>query len=664
MGGSVRRAAHGRDAPGFEDEEVALKLLVANRGEIAIRVLHAARDLGWPTVAVSPEDDAGSLHLRRADEALRLPGAGAAAYLDSTALIAAARDCGAQAVHPGYGFLSESAEFAQACEEAGLVFVGPGPEALEIFGDKAKALALADECGVPTLERTHGETSLDAAKELLASLGGDAALMVKALAGGGGRGMRVARNVGELEEAFARCASEAEAAFGRGDLYVERFVPHARHLEIQVAGDHTGAVIHLGERECTLQRRHQKLVEIAPSPNLSTDLRDALCQAALQMAGKVHYTSLGTFEFLLDAVSGDFFFLETNARLQVEHTVTEEVTGVDLVQAQLRMANGSSLADLGLTQAAISQPRGFAVQARINLETLGADGSVRPSGGTLGVYEPPSGAGIRVDGYGYAGYTTNPRFDSLLAKVVAWSSGEFSDALRKAERAVSEFRIEGVATNLPFLSALLQHPAVASHQITTAFLEENSADLAAAASASARALSQTTGSVSVGAKLGTTDPLAILDHGRSGTPSSSSAPATPALPNAAAAPPGAVAIPAPLQGTLVSLLVEVGAEVGLGQPLLVMEAMKMEHVDSGGVQRHRACAWPVAAGDTVFEGQPLIFLEEAEVVGEAAEVAAEIDLDRIRPDLQEVFERHSFGQDESRPDAVARRQQDWPAHGA
>ncbi|MEP1906377.1 MAG: biotin carboxylase N-terminal domain-containing protein, partial [Nitratireductor sp.] len=302
------------------------KLLIANRGEIAIRIARAASEVGLQSVAVYSDDDARSLHLRMADEAVALKGSGAAAYLDMDGIIAAAKGAGCDAIHPGYGFLSENAAFAAKCADAGLAFVGPRPEVLDRFGDKASARALAAECDVPLLEGTSGATSLEEArdwfKKLVAREGDGAAIMLKAVAGGGGRGMRAVRALEELDEAYARCQSEAKAAFGIGDVYLERFIPNARHIEVQILGDGT-EVTHLWERECTIQRRHQKLMEIAPSPSLSPDMRERLIEDALTLARRIGYDNIGTFEFLVDADrDGGYAFIEANARLQVEHTVT------------------------------------------------------------------------------------------------------------------------------------------------------------------------------------------------------------------------------------------------------------------------------------------------------------------------------------------------------
>ena len=376
------------------------KLLIANRGEIAIRIAEAAAELGIATVAVHSQDDANSLHTRRTDEVQALKGRGAAAYLDIAGVIEAAKAAKCDAVHPGYGFLSENAEFARACAKAKIRFVGPTPEQLALFGDKAAARAQAIRCKVPVLPGTDGAVDAAGAVAFFRK-NAKAGIALKAIAGGGGRGMRLIRKEDEIADAFARASAEALSAFGNGALYAERLVSKARHIEIQIVGDGKGGVAALGERECTLQRRSQKIVELAPSPNLPEVLRKKIVAAAVTMAKSVSYRSLGTFEFLVE--DNEFFFIEANPRLQVEHTVTEEVWGVDLVQAQLK----GVLPD-------IQGPRGAAIQLRINMETMTADGSAKPGGGTLTVFEPPSGPGVRVDTYGYAGYRTNPNFDSLL----------------------------------------------------------------------------------------------------------------------------------------------------------------------------------------------------------------------------------------------------------
>lgn len=626
-------------------------LLIANRGEIAIRIARAASELGLRSVAVYSQDDAKSLHIRRAEQAVALQGAGPRAYLDARQIISAAKAAGCDAVHPGYGFLSESAAFARACRDAGLVFVGPRAEILELFGDKTQARSLALRLNVPVMSGTFAATTLAQARGFLRSLGSAGQMMIKASAGGGGRGMRVVAAEDELADAYARCQSEAIAAFGVGDVYVEEYFPRARHLEMQVIGDGR-SVSHLWERECTLQRRHQKLVEMAPSPTLSEGLRERLVQSALQIASEVRYDNAGTFEFLVDASdegSGRFAFIEANARLQVEHTVTEEVLGIDIVQAQLQIAAGRTLAELRLQQSDIPRPRGVAMQLRVNMETMRPDGSTKPSGGTLQVFEPPGGRGIRVDTFGYAGYATTPSFDSLLAKVIVHApSGELADVVQRAYRALCEFRIEGVATNIGFLQSLLRHPAVIGNAVDTGFIERNVAELVGADAGHPRLFvevqSNGNRSALAGARVNTDDPLAVLAHGKQASSAARSA----------AVVASGDALCAPLQGTIVSIDVHEGDAVRRGQQVLVMESMKMEHVitatDSGHVRRIA-----VSVGDAVLEGAPLVEIDGAEV-GHHAEVTEQsIDLDHIRRDLQEVQNRKQRTLDASRPAAVARR---------
>ena len=642
-------------------------LLIANRGEIAIRIARAAAELGLRTVAVFSDDDAQSLHTRKTDDALPLGGAGPAAYLDAGRIVELAKQAGCEAIHPGYGFLSENADFARRCAEAGISFVGPRPDILELFGDKVQARALAQRCGVPVLPGTSQPTSLDEARAFFASLGDGGAMLIKAVAGGGGRGMRMVHSADELEEAYARCRSEAKTAFGNGDVYVERLIPRARHIEVQIVGDGSGAVSHVWERECSIQRRHQKLVEVAPSPGLPVPLRDRLIAAAVRLAETVKYNSLGTFEFLVDAATAEdeaeYAFIETNARLQVEHTVTEEVTGLDLVKLQLQLAAGQSLAGLAFEQADVPQPRGFALQARINMETMQADGDARPAGGLLNTFELPSGPGLRVDSFGYAGYRTSPRFDSLLAKLVASSpSREFRDVVTRAYRALCECKIEGVATNIPFLQSLLGHPDFVENRVYTRFVEEHIADLVSAEQQHQQlfftpAADAGPESRLAGVKVDAGDPLAVLHFGKG--EGDGQALTTTAAPAAAPAveivgPEGSVAVTAPMQGTIVSIAIHQGEAVYSGKQLLIMEAMKMEHViaaELNGIVQEVT----VAEGDTVYEGHPLVFIEEGEVDVAASREQQEIDLDYIRPDLAEVVERHEIGLDAARPQAVARR---------
>ena len=632
------------------------KLLVANRGEIAIRIFRTAADLGMRSVAIYPPDDGGSLHVEKADAAIALPGRGVAAYLDGAAILRAARETGATAIHPGYGFLSENAAFASACAEAGITFVGPTPEILELFGDKHRARQLAREVGVPTPPGTAAPTTLEEARAFMAGLGAGAAVMVKAVAGGGGRGMRPVLAVGELEEAFTRCRSEATAAFGSGDLYVEQLVRRARHIEVQVIGD--GAeVAHLWERDCSLQRQRQKLVEFAPAPNLDARLRQQLLDAALTLARAANYRSLGTFEFLVDDSSGAFYFIEANPRLQVEHTVTEAVTGLDLVELQLRLAGGATLAELGLASGAGPEPRGMAMQLRINVETMQPDGSARPGGGVLSTFEPPSGPDIRVDGYGYAGYATNPAYDSLLAKLIVFArTGRVEDVTAKGYRALCEFNIAGAPTNIAFLQAVLLDRDVRAGTLLTSFVESNASTLIASAAAAHPRLyaapkhDQKRGA-RAGAKVDAADPLSVLAYGQAAREGQGPK-AGPA--GAEDLPDGMIAIRTPMQGTVISIAVAVGDAVPVGAEVAVMEAMKMEHVikaTAGGIVR----ALHAESGDTLWEDQLLLSLEPSEVAAQALGSADELDLDAIRPDLAEVLARRALTRDENRPDAVGRR---------
>ena len=624
------------------------RLLIANRGEIAVRIARTAADIGLATVAVHASDDGASLHTRVAGQAVALKGSGPAAYLDGEAILAVAKATDADAIHPGYGFLSENAGFARMCEAAGVTFVGPTPEALEAFGDKARARSLALSCGIPVQPGTQGPTTLEAAKAFLASLGEGAAVMVKALSGGGGRGMRPASSVVELEAAFERCASEALSAFGDDRLYVEAFVSQARHIEVQILGD-GHEVVHLWDRDCSLQRQRQKVVEIAPALTVDKKLRMAMLEAAVGLGRSVGYRGLGTVEFLVDQATGWFVFIETNPRLQVEHTVTEAVLGLDLVALQIEIARGRSLADLNLTEGKVPAPRGIAVQARVNLETMAADGSAKPSGGTLSAYDPPSGPGVRVDGFAYAGYRTSARYDSLLAKLITHTTGDLTAALAKTHRALSEFRIAGAATNIGFLQALLTHPDVVAGAGHTRLIEADMAKLGEVAEAPRRYFEAgTPGPRRPGAQVDATDPLAVLALGKEGRVE------TDAEPDTQGGPEGTQPVRAPLQGTVIGLSLRVGDAVRAGEPLLIMEAMKMEHVitaEVSGIIR----AVMVAEGDTVFEDHVLAWLEATEVTATDASQVEAIDLDHIRPDLAEVLARQALTRDAARPEAVARR---------
>ena len=617
------------------------KLLIANRGEIALRILRAAQDLGIATVAIHSRDDADLPHLALADERVPLDATGPAAYLDVAAVVDAAVRAGCDAVHPGYGFLSERPEFAAACARAGLVFVGPTVAQLELFGDKAAAIDHARQCGVPVMPSTRGGATL---AEIEAFFDVRPDIVIKAVGGGGGRGMRAVTSREALAEAYARCTSEARAAFGLEAVYAERLIARARHVEVQVVGDGT-EVVALGERDCTLQRRFQKLVEIAPSPALAPALRERIVQAALTMARESGYRSLGTFEFLVDQDADPelpFVFIEANPRLQVEHTITEAVTGVDLVAAQLGIAAGRSLRELGLDPLRPPTARGFAIQFRINAETLDAQGLARPASGRLERFDLPAGPGIRVDTHGRPGYAPSPNFDTLLAKLIVSARGDFAEALRRGQRALAETRIEGVATNLHLLRALAEREEFATQAVHTRHVEAILAPLLARA-----------------AKLEQQDrERALAVDAQWAAPAAHAAPAAPAAPVDSAAqaalPEGLDAVRAPMAGKLVELSVAVGDTVRAGQTVAVLEAMKMEHTVPAGVAG-RVVALRAQAGEQVADAQPLVVLEPAgsDRAGVVTERAG--DPRAIRPDLQRVIERHALTRDEARPEAVARR---------
>ncbi len=629
-----------------------MKLLIANRGEIAIRIARAAAELDIPTVAVYAKDDERSLHVRRADEAVAVDGVGARAYLDIDGLVRIAREAGCDAVHPGYGFLSENAAFASRCEDAGITFVGPTSAALALFGDKVRARQLAVDNDVPVVAGLSERVDVAAARRFYADLPKGAAMLFKAAGGGGGRGMRIVRSGDEIDDAYERARSEAQAAFGVGELFVEQFLADARHVEVQVAADGAGGLCHFGDRDCTIQRRHQKLIEVAPAPALADGVRVEMAAAALRLARSAEYRSLGTFEFLVTGAPPEqrFHFIEANARLQVEHTVTEEVTGVDLVQLQLRLAQGETLASLGLGEGA--KPRGHAVQARVNMETMTADGTTLPASGRIAAFEPPTGPGIRTDTFGYAGYVPSPNFDSLLAKVIVTSGISFAAAVRKASRALADFRIEGVRTNIAFLRAVMRQ-ALSSPVVHTRFVDDNVAELVAEAEADGDALRHFTDAASTGApgqagaKLDSNDPLAVLEHAKTG-------PSPVATQEEAVLPDGQAAVLAPMQGTVVSIEAKPGQDVTADTLVLVMEAMKMEHeirTPVSGTLKQLT----VAVGDTVWEGHTLAVVEVKDVATGEDAGDEDVDLDHVRPDLAEVHARHAVTLDAARPDAVAKR---------
>ncbi len=584
-----------------------MKVLVANRGEVAVRVCRAARGLGVRTVVAHVPEDADAPYLRLADETRRLPGHGVAGYLDIEALVGAAVESGCTQVHPGWGFLSEDAAFARACADAGLRFVGPSPEVLALFGDKARARAHAVSVGVPVLEATEPGVSLPRARDFLAAQPGG--VMVKAVAGGGGRGIRVVTEPDRLAQAIERCRSEARTPAGPGEVYLERLLRPAKHVEVQIVGDGTGAVVSLGERDCSVQRRQQKLIEVAPCPVLTGAQRDLLAGHALRMVETPSYGGVGTVEFLLDAdalVRGDLVaaFIEVNPRLQVEHPVTEEITGIDLVRTQLRLADGASLADLGLTSSVGAAPVGFAIQARVNTERIGADGQVHAATGTVRGFRPPGGPGVRVDTHAEAGLRVDGRFDPLLAKIVTRTRhGDFASAAAQAARALAELAVDGVDTNAAVLGAILTDPVFTAGRATTDLLPGQPAEAGFDAE-------ESTGEISE--------------------------------------------VVADCAGTVVSVEVGPGERVPANAPVVIVESMKMEQVITAG-PGGRVTAVEVSSGARITVGQVLVRFAPAEVdaVRTGPEVA--VDPDVVRPDLADLYARHALGADAARPEALARR---------
>ncbi len=449
------------------------KVLAANRSEIAIRIFRAANELGLRTVAIYSQEDRLALHRFKADEAY-LVGAGQGpvqAYLDIPGIVALAKEKGVDAIHPGYGFLAENAEFARACDKAGIIFIGPTPELLELLGDKTAARKLAASAGVRVLPGTDDPvTSPEEAQKVAKKIGYP--VIVKAAMGGGGRGMRVVHDASQLNALLEEAQGEARSAFGNASVFLEKYLPHARHIEVQILGDQHGHLLHLYERDCSVQRRHQKVVEVAPAANLPKSIRDELCNAALQLANKAGYRNAGTVEFLYDVDASKWYFIEVNPRIQVEHTVTEMITGIDLVRSQILVAQGYQLHDppLSLPQQKDIPLHGAALQCRVTTED--PDKNFAPDYGKLSTYRSPAGFGIRLDGgTAYAGAQLAAYYDSLLVKVTAWGSN-LPEACQRMDRALREFRIRGVKTNIPFVENVVNHPKFRSGEVTTSFLED------------------------------------------------------------------------------------------------------------------------------------------------------------------------------------------------
>jgi acetyl-CoA carboxylase biotin carboxylase subunit len=436
------------------------KILIANRGEIALRVIRACRELGIGTVAVYSEADRDSLHVRFSDEDICIgPPASRESYLNIPRIVAAAEITGAEAIHPGYGFLAENAEFSEICARSGIVFIGPTADQIRRMGDKAEARRTMIEAGVPVVPGSKGAVDdVAAAREEADRIGYP--VIIKAAAGGGGKGMRVAESADVVENTFTMARNEAAAAFNDARVYIERFVQRPRHVEIQVLGDQHGNLIHLGERDCSIQRRHQKLIEESPSPGITQETRQAMGDAAILAGRAIDYSNAGTVEFLLTQ-TGEFYFMEMNTRIQVEHPVTEMVTGVDLVKEQIRSAAGERIGGPPTLS-------GHAIECRINAEDPEHD--FRPSPGKITAFHAPGGPGIRIDTHVYAGYSVPPYYDSLLGKLIAYGSTR-EEALGRAYQALEEFIIEGVKTTIPFLREVLRHPDFVAGAVDTHFLE-------------------------------------------------------------------------------------------------------------------------------------------------------------------------------------------------
>jgi acetyl-CoA carboxylase biotin carboxylase subunit len=444
------------------------KVLIANRGEIAVRIIRACRDMDLPTVAVYSECDRTARHVRMADEAIAIgPNPATESYLRIDAILAAARATGADAVHPGYGFLAENEDFAAACRDRHLTFIGPSAEAITLMGSKTAARRTALAAGVSVVPGTEESLAADASHERIAQVAESIGypIMLKAVAGGGGKGMRLVETAGDLAGAVRAARSEAGAAFGDSAIYLERRLVRPRHIEVQILADHRGHVLPFVERECSVQRRHQKVIEETPSPAVTPSVRARLAASAAAVARSAGYTNAGTIEFLLDE-EGAFYFLEMNTRIQVEHPITEAVTGVDLVQWQIRIARGEPLT---LTPAALLAPLGHAIECRIYAED--PDAGFLPSPGTITALRTPAGPGIRDDGWVESGTEVTTFYDSLLSKLIAWG-GDRAEAIARMRRALQEYEVIGVQTTVPFFSWMLQHPAFLDGRVHTSFLDE------------------------------------------------------------------------------------------------------------------------------------------------------------------------------------------------
>lgn len=554
------------------------KVLIANRGEIAIRIARAAAGLGMYSVGIYAQEDALGLHTRTVDQAIALPAAEnpVDAYLDIDTIVQIAIDQGCDALHPGYGFLSENPELAKKCSAAGIAFIGPSSEALRLCGDKMAAKQIAQAQDIPVVPGSPAISDTQQALAFAEEVG--LPIIFKAAAGGGGRGMRAVHDADEIEEALTRCISEATAAFGDGTIFAEKLIENPRHIEVQILADHNGEIVHLFERDCSIQQRNQKVVEIAPAPNLGDSRKAQLHDHAIQLGRAVGLSNAATVEFLLEPETGAYYFIECNPRIQVEHTITEQVMGIDLVESQLQIAAGATLADLGLNQENLGSPRGYAIQCRV----------VAQGAGVLASYKEPTGMGIRVDGHGYVGYAPPPQFDPLLAKLICHHpTGAYASTVERTYRAVTEFHVAGLATNLNLLSRILSHAAVRDGDARTTLLNEMTMEGSAQGddNETLKLLNQQAKSIGAGA-YGT-------------LPQSSSS----AEERGLALIESEVGAETPMAGTIVEISVREGDEVKAGDTLVVISAMKMETAvtapSTGKVSRLQA----LNEGDAVAAGQ-------------------------------------------------------------
>jgi acetyl-CoA/propionyl-CoA carboxylase, biotin carboxylase, biotin carboxyl carrier protein len=586
-------------------------VLVANRGEIAIRVIRACRELGVRAVAVYSEVDRAAPHVRHADEAYLLgPAAASESYLNQDRILEVAREAGVDAIHPGYGFFSENADFARACADAGFVFVGPGPEAIAKMGDKLSAREVATNAGVPIVPGTLEPTD---DPDVAVAFGDEYGypVAVKAMFGGGGRGMKVVHDAGSMREALEAATREAKAAFGRGECYLERYLERPRHVEIQVLADQDGTTLHLGERDCSLQRRHQKLVEEAPAPGLSPEVRERMGEAAVRVAQEMGYVNAGTCEFLLDDDGETFYFLEMNTRLQVEHPVTELITGRDLAQAQLRIASGEGI---GFTQDEVVLS-GHAIEVRINAEEPAA-GFV-PTPGLITTLTPPLGPWVRLDTGAESDYEVPRDYDSMIAKLIVWAEDR-DGARRRMARALDELVLEGIPTTVPFHKLAMTHEQFAAGEHSTVSVE-NEWDLsvlepqgpAGAGEGTEEPSREVTVEVS-GRRLSVRvfGELATGGGGGGAARNNGTRRARGSTGGGGAAAASSEDLVAPMQGTVVKYAVEEGATVSAGELVCVLEAMKMENT----INAHRdgtVTALGFSAGDVVESGAVLARIEDA-----------------------------------------------------